>query len=38
MSESFAFFLLENTNTGAEVLQVLDHIVDCVEEDVATAL
>ena len=26
MSTNFAFFLLEQTNNGAEILSVLDHI------------
>jgi len=38
MSQAFAEFLLDNANSGAELLQVLDHIEDCYNEDVATAL
>ena len=38
MSQAFAEFLLDNANSGVELLQVLDHIEDCYNEDVATAL
>ena len=31
MSPNFAEFLLENADTGTEVLAVLDHIVEVVE-------
>jgi len=38
MSNEFAIFLLDQTNNGNEILQVLDHVYDCVEEEVQTAL
>ena len=34
MSNEFAVFLLDQTNTGTEILEVLDHIA----EEVETAL
>jgi len=38
MSQAFAEFLLDNANSGVELLQVLDHIEDCYNEEVETRL